>query len=131
MVQQSSPIKKVVCSALSLAPIALLGSASLFMVTASHSRADAQSYNTSTYENLNYANPTKWERPSSADTAAANSESLNTTTYENLNYANPSSWERPSSADTAAANSESLNTTTYENLNYANPSKWERPSQVN
>tara|TARA_Y100000589_G_scaffold232321_1_gene219846 strand:+ start:169 stop:468 length:300 start_codon:yes stop_codon:yes gene_type:complete len=96
MDKQPSPIKKVFCSAFSLAPIVFLGSASLFMVTASHSRADAQSYNTSTYENLNYANPTKWERPSSADTAAANSESLNTTTYENLNYANPSKWERPS-----------------------------------
>ncbi len=96
MNQQSSPAKKVFSSALSLAPIALLGSASLFMGTASPSHADSQSYNTATYENLNYANPAKWERPSSADTAAANSESLNTTTYENLNYANPSKWERPS-----------------------------------
>jgi hypothetical protein len=96
MNQQSSLTKKVFCTALSLAPIALLGSASLFMSTASPSRADSQGYNTATYENLNYANPTQWERPSSADTAAANSESINTTTYENLNYANPSKWERPS-----------------------------------
>jgi hypothetical protein len=96
MNQQSSPTRKVFYSALSLAPIALLGSASLLVSTASPSRADSQSYNTSTYENLNYANPTEWERPSSADTAAANSENINTTTYENLNYANPTQWERPS-----------------------------------
>ena len=96
MNQHSSSSKRVLCTALSLAPITLLGSASIVMGTANSSLADTQGLNTATYENLNYANPTKWERPSSADTAGANSTSINTTTYENLNYVNPSKWERPS-----------------------------------
>ena len=96
MDQHSSSVQRVFYTALSLAPIALLGSASLVMGTANSSLADTQGLNTATYENLNYANPTKWERPSSADTAGANSTNINTTTYENLNYANPSKWERPS-----------------------------------
>ena len=96
MPQQSPSVKQVFCTVLSLAPVTLLGSASIVMGTANSSLADSQGLNTTTYENLNYANPTKWERPSSADTAGANSENLNTTTYENLNYANPAKWERPS-----------------------------------
>ena len=96
MHQHSTSAKKALCTALAFAPISLLGSASIVMGTASPSFADSQGLNTNTYENLNYANPTKWERPSSADTGGANSQNLNTTTYENLNYANPAKWERPS-----------------------------------
>ena len=99
MNQHSPSVKQVFCTVLSLAPVTLLGSASIVMGTANSSLADSQGLNTSTYENLNYANPTKWERPSSAETAGANSQNLNTTTYENLNYANPVKWERPSQVD--------------------------------
>ena len=64
MIKQHSTTTKTFYTALSLAPLALLGSASISIGTANPSRADSQSYNTTTYENLNYANPTKWERPS-------------------------------------------------------------------
>ena len=64
MIKQHSTTTKTFYTALSLAPLALLGSASISISTANPSRADSQSYNTTTYENLNYANPTKWERPS-------------------------------------------------------------------
>ena len=96
MRSNSSSNKKAFNAVLSLAPIAIVGSASVLMGTANSSLADSQGYNTTTYENLNYANPTKWERPKSADTADANSQNYNTSTFENLNYANPTKWERPS-----------------------------------
>ena len=99
MNQQSPAIKKALHSAFFLAPLTILGSASILIGAANPSLADSETYNTPTYDNLNYANPTKWDRPNSAYTDQADSETYNTPTYDNLNYANPTKWERPSQSD--------------------------------
>ena len=99
MNQQSPAEKKALRAVLFLAPITILGSASILMGAANRSLADSNNYNTSTYDNLNYANPTKWENPKSAYTEQADSKEYNTPTYDNLNYSNPTKWERPSQSD--------------------------------
>ena len=99
MNQQSPAAKKALRAVLFLAPITILGSASILMGAANPSLADSNNYNTSTYDNLNYSNPTKWENPKSAYTEQADSKEYNTPTYDNLNYSNPTKWERPSQSD--------------------------------